>query len=144
MFKHILIPTDGSDLSQRAVVGAIELAQALKADITAYCCIFQYPYTPFAEVLPEQPGEFHQRMQRDAKAHLDRVEAAALAAGVPFKGVISAHQAAYEGIIEAAEANACDVIFMASHGRRGLSSLLIGSETQRVLTHSKIPVIVYR
>src|ERR1700748_3764821 len=120
MFRHILVPTDGSDLSKKAIDGAIDLAQAVGARVTAYACLPQYPYSPFSEVVVEPPVEFQDRSNT------------------------SGDPSPYLGIIEAAEQGGCDVIFMASHGRRGLGSLLIGSETQRVLTHTKIPVIVYR
>jgi nucleotide-binding universal stress UspA family protein len=92
----------------------------------------------------EPPGEFLRRSEREARVHLREVEHAAHRVGVHVESRTSVHPAPYLGIIEAAEQGGCDVIFMASHGRRGLGSLLIGSETQRVLTHTKIPVIVYR
>ncbi|HVW49120.1 MULTISPECIES: universal stress protein [unclassified Trinickia] len=144
MFKHILVPTDGSDLSKKAIDGAIDLARTVGARITAYACLPQYPYSPFSEVVVEQPADFLARSEREAREHLDEIEAAARLAGVPCSSQTSVHPSAYLGIIEAAESGGCDVIFMASHGRKGLGSLLIGSETQRVLTHTKIPVIVYR
>jgi nucleotide-binding universal stress UspA family protein len=144
MFKHILVPTDGSDLSKKAIDGAIDLAQAVGARVTAYACLPQYPYSPFSEVVIEPPVDFQQRSEREAQVHLQEVEQAARSAGVACDCQTSVHPSPYLGIIEAAEQGGCDVIFMASHGRRGLGSLLIGSETQRVLTHTKIPVIVYR
>ena len=144
MFRHILVPTDGSELSQKAIDGAIDLARAVGARVTAYACLPQYPYSPFSEVIIEPPADFRARSEREARAHLDEVEAAAKAAGVACDTWTSVHPSPYLGIIEAAERGGCDVIFMASHGRRGLGSLLIGSETQRVLTHTKIPVSVYR
>jgi nucleotide-binding universal stress UspA family protein len=144
MFKHILVPTDGSDLSKKAIDGAIDLAQAVGARVTAYACLPQYPYSPFSEVVIEPPVDFQDRSEREARQHLQEVEEAARGAGVECTSQTSVHPSPYLGIIEAAEQGGCDVIFMASHGRRGLGSLLIGSETQRVLTHTKIPVIVYR
>ena len=144
MFKHILVPTDGSDLSRKAIAGAIDLAQAVGARITAYACLPQYPYAPFSDIVAEPPSEFLERSEREAQEHLREVEFAASRVGVVVDRRTSVHPAPYLGIIEAAERGACDVIFMASHGRRGLGSLLIGSETQRVLTHTKIPVVVYR
>jgi nucleotide-binding universal stress UspA family protein len=144
MFKHILVPTDGSALSRKAIDGAIDLAQSVGARITAYACLPLYPYSPFADVAVEPPDDFHQRAELEAREHLREVEAAAEAVGVPCTSVTSVQSAPYLGIIEAAVEGGCDVIFMASHGRRGLGSILIGSETQRVLTHTKIPVIVYR
>jgi nucleotide-binding universal stress UspA family protein len=144
MFQHILIPTDGSELSQMAIDGGIDLARALSAHVTAYACLPPYPYTPFSEVVVEPPAEYQQRAEQEARDHLRHVEAACEAAGVPCRTIVSLHPAPYQGIIETAEKYQCDLIFMASHGRRGLGSLLIGSETQRVLTHTQIPVIVYR
>jgi nucleotide-binding universal stress UspA family protein len=144
MFKHILVPTDGSALSRKAIDGAIDLAQSVGARITAYACLPLYPYSPFADVAVEPPDDFHQRAELEAREHLREVETAAEAVGVACTSVTSVQSAPYLGIIEAAVEEGCDVIFMASHGRRGLGSILIGSETQRVLTHTKIPVIVYR
>ena len=144
MFKHILVPTDGSALSQKAIDGAIDLARSVGARITAYACLPLYPYSPFADVAVEPPDDFHQRAEREAREHLREVELAAEAVGVACTSVTSVQSAPYLGIIDAAVEGGCDVIFMASHGRRGLGSILIGSETQRVLTHTKIPVIVYR
>ncbi|KMZ13806.1 Universal stress protein family [Candidatus Burkholderia humilis] len=140
MFKHILVPTDGAELSQKAIDGAIDLAQSVGARITAYACLPQYPYSPFADVAVEPPDDFHARAENEAREHLRAAESA----GVPCSSVTSIEAAPYVGIIDAAETNGCDVILMASHGRCGLGSPLIGSETQRVLTHTKIPVIVYR
>jgi nucleotide-binding universal stress UspA family protein len=144
MFKHILIPTDGSDLSHKAIAGGIELAQSLGARVTAYACLPQYPYSPFSDFATEAPAEFMQRCEYEAQDHLRDVAQAAERAGVPCNTCSSIHPSPYLGIIEAAQRHACDVILMSSHGRRGLGSLLIGSETQRVLTHTDIPVIVYR
>jgi nucleotide-binding universal stress UspA family protein len=144
MFKHILVPTDGSELSQKAINGAIDLAQSVGARVTAYACLPQYPYSSFSEVVVELPEDFQARSEREARSHLMEVEDVARRAGVDCTSQTSVHPSPFLGIIEAAEQGGCDVIFMASHGRRGLGSLLIGSETQRVLTHTKIPVIVYR
>ncbi|WP_153100112.1 universal stress protein [Paraburkholderia hayleyella] len=144
MFKHILVPTDGSDLSQKAIDGAIGLARSLGARLTAYACLPQYPYASFSEVVIEPPVDFQVRSEHEARLHLRQIEDAARLAGIACESQTSVHPAPYLGIIEAAEHGGCDLIFMASHGRRGLGSLLIGSETQRVLTHTKVPVIVYR
>jgi nucleotide-binding universal stress UspA family protein len=144
MFKHILLPTDGSDLSRKAIAGGIELAQALGARVTAYACLPQYPYSPFSDFAAEAPEVFQARCEREARQHLRAVEEAAREAGVACDSCTSVHPSPYLGIIEAAQQQGCDVILMSSHGRRGLGSLLIGSETQRVLTHTDIPVVVYR
>ncbi len=103
MFRHILVPTDGSELSQKAIDGAIDLARAVSARVTAYACLPQYPYSPFSEVIIEPPADFRARSEREARAHLDEVEAAAQAAGVECDTWTSAHPSPYLGIIEAAE-----------------------------------------
>lgn len=144
MFKHILLPTDGSELSKKAIDGGLELARAIGARITAYVCLEEYPYTPFSEIVVEAPQAFRDRIESQAKMYLKDIETAARAEGLEFDSDMSTFAVPYLGIIDAAERHGCDVIFMASHGRRGLSGLLLGSETQKVLTHTDIPVIVYR
>jgi len=144
MFKHILLPTDGSELSKKAIDGGLELAKAIGARVTAYVCLEEYPYTPFSEIVVEAPQAFRDRIESQAKLYLSEIEAAARGAGLEFDSDMSTFAVPYLGIIDAAERHGCDVIFMASHGRRGLSGLLLGSETQKVLTHTDIPVIVYR
>ncbi|AOZ06824.1 universal stress protein [Cupriavidus malaysiensis] len=144
MFKHILLPTDGSELSKKAINGGLELAKAIGARVTAYVCLEEYPYTPFSEIVVEAPQAFKDRIENQARLYLKEVETAAAAAGIPFDSDMTTFAVPYLGIIDAAERHGCDVILMASHGRRGLSGLLLGSETQKVLTHSEIPVIVYR
>ncbi|APR95567.1 universal stress protein, UspA family [Pandoraea thiooxydans] len=144
LFTHILLPTDGSELSAKAVNGGLELAKALGARVTGYVCLAEYPYSPFSEYVLEAPATFNDRIQQEAQVHLDKLAEAAKAVGVPFRSDTSAFPTPYLGIIDAAERHRCDLILMASHGRRGLTSLLLGSETQRVLVHSKIPVLIYR
>ncbi|SOZ35124.1 universal stress protein [Cupriavidus neocaledonicus] len=144
MFQHILLPTDGSELSKKAINGGLELAKAIGARVTAYVCLEEYPYTPFSEIVVEAPQAFKDRIENQARLYLKEVENLATAAGVTFDADMSTFAVPYLGIIDAAERHGCDVIFMASHGRRGLSGLLLGSETQKVLTHTDIPVIVYR
>ncbi len=104
MFRHILVPTDGSDLSRKAIAGAIDLAQAVGARITAYACLPQYPYAPFSEIAVEPPSEFLNRSEREAQEHLREVEFAASRVGVVVDRRTSVHPAPYLGIIEAAEA----------------------------------------
>lgn len=144
MFQHILLPTDGSELSRKAINGGIELAKAIGARVTAYVCLEEYPYTPFSEIVVEPPQAFRERVESQARIYLKEVQAAAESSGVPCDADMSTFSVPYLGIIDAAERHGCDVIFMASHGRRGLSGLLLGSETQKVLTHTDIPVIVWR
>lgn len=144
MFKHILLPTDGSELSKKAIDGGLELAKAIGARVTAYVCLEEYPYTPFSEIVVEAPQAFRDRIESQAKLYLNEIKTAAAALDVPCDAEMTTFAVPYLGIIDAAERHGCDVIFMSSHGRRGLSGLLLGSETQKVLTHTDIPVIVYR
>ncbi|CAG9180796.1 universal stress protein [Cupriavidus respiraculi] len=144
MFKHILLPTDGSELSKKAIDGGLELAKAIGARVTAYVCLEEYPYTPFSEIVVEAPQAFRDRIESQAKLYLKEIQTAAAALDVPCDAEMTTFAVPYLGIIDAAERHGCDVIFMSSHGRRGLSGLLLGSETQKVLTHTDIPVIVYR
>ena len=146
MFKHILICTDGSTLGNKAAKAGIELAHALGAKVTAYYAI--EPMQPiYAEgyTFDQKVIEGIEERARDAgQKRVDAIGKMAKAAGVPFTSVVTKVLTPYEGIIDAAKKRKCDVIFMASHGRRGLSRLIMGSVTQKVLSHSKIPVVVYR
>ena len=144
MFNHILVPTDGSELSDKAVAAAIELARATGAKITGYACIEPYPYAPMSEFVIDTADLFDERAQAAADAALAKLAAAATAAGIPCATDASRADAPYVGIIDAASRLGCDLILMSSHGRKGLAGVLLGSETQKVLTHSSVPVLVYR
>jgi nucleotide-binding universal stress UspA family protein len=144
MFKKILLPTDGSDLSARAISGAIDMAKNLGAKIVGLTVVEPYSYSSLSEYRPESFEDYEARMNKVAEERLQAVTAAAKAAGVEIETRVARSFSPYEAIIEAAKTNECDAIFMASHGRRGLSAVLLGSETQKVLTHSTIPVLVYR
>lgn len=145
MFKHLLVPTDGSSLSEDAVVKAVSFAKDANAKITFVHAEQPVPTAIYAEGTPANaPEAFASATDSEAMTILGRCEALARQAGVDFATRTAVTRAPYEAIIAAAEACACDLIFMASHGRRGLSALLLGSETQKVLTHTKIPVLVYR
>lgn len=146
MFKHILIATDGSPLGNRAARAGIALAGALGAKVTAYYAVEQ-PHLIFDEgyvIDQEIIDGIEVRSRAAGQKRVDAIGKMAKAAGVPFASVVAKASTAYEGIIDAAKRRKCDVIFMASHGRRGLSKLMMGSVTHKVLTHSKIPVVVYR
>ena len=150
MFKHILLPTDGSKLSDKAVKQAINVAKGLGAKITAMHVM------PDAEafvserynVLPVLAAPVKDKYKKEAaalsKEILGKVVAAATAAGVECSQISVTSGSPYEAIVKQATKSSCDLIMMASHGRRGLQGLLLGSETQKVLTHSKIPVLVCR
>ncbi|MCF8197223.1 MAG: universal stress protein [Sulfuritalea sp.] len=147
MFKHILVPTDGSKLSAETVKRAVTFAKEIGAKITFFFAKPDYPVAFYGEgalIDPTTPDKFAEMAAQQAKEILGTHEATAKAAGVDCATTSSVSDIPYEAIIAAAEAAGADLIFMASHGRRGLSGLLLGSETQKVLTHSKIPVLVYR
>ena len=146
MFKHVLIPTDGSPVSNKAAKAAIRLASALGAKVTAYCAVeeLQPVYVEGYTLDRKTIAGLEGGARKVGQKRVDAIGKIAKAAGVPFASVVTKAPAAYEGIIDAAKKQKCDVIFMASHGRRGLSKLIMGSVTQQVLAHSKIPVVVYR
>jgi len=147
MFKHILIPTDGSQLATKAIKAGIEMAKEMGARVTGYCAQEPVPVHLYGEgyVADKQmTAEFERRAREHAEDCVEQVAAAAKARGVPFEPLVTKASLPYRGIIEAAEERKCDVIFIASHGYRGLAGLLLGSVTQEVLTHSKIPVLVFR
>jgi nucleotide-binding universal stress UspA family protein len=149
LFSHLLVPTDGSALSVGAAERAVALAAAMRSRITFFHAKPERRQSFFGgeggAFVDQMPGEeFERQSQQRAEDHLDALQALAAAAGVASERLIAADAAPYEGIIAAATAGACDLIVMASHGRRGIKSLILGSETQKVLTHSKIPVLVYR
>jgi nucleotide-binding universal stress UspA family protein len=148
MFKHILIPTDGSPVAGKAVRAGIRLAKDLGAKVTGYYAIEPMPPHVYGEGYSiggtSLVKDFERRAREIGQKHLERMDEVAMAAGVPFSAVVEVVESPYEGIIEAAKKHKCDAIFMASHGRRGVAGLLMGSVTHKVLTHSKLPVLVYR
>ena len=145
MYKHILVPTDGSEVAARAFQSAISFAVEVGAKVTGYSAIEDMNlHNVGAHLNKALVVEFDKRAHDLAEHHLDGIEAAAKAAGVEFQRRVSRVAQPHEGIIEAAQEAGCDIIFMASHGHRGLTGLIVGSVTQRVLSHSKIPVLVFR
>jgi nucleotide-binding universal stress UspA family protein len=147
MFKNILVPTDGSELSNATVTRAVTFAREAGAKITFFYAQPDFPMPIYGEgalIDPTTPEQFSRAAASEAAMILEKSMAAATAAGVTSTSDTMVSEIPYEAIIESANRNSCDLIFMASHGRRGLSGFLLGSETQKVLTHSKIPVLVYR
>ena len=147
MYKHILIPTDGSELSRAAALQGVKLAKFLGAKVTAFFAA--PPATPvvYDGFLPTGYGttaEHAAAIEKMAAKYLGVIENACAAAGVVCESVHQTNEYAAEAIMALAKKRKCDLIFMASHGRRGLSSVLLGSQTHKVLTQSKIPVLVYR
>ena len=147
MFKHILIPTDGSPASAKAIKAGIALAKKMGARVTGYHGVGAAPYGYYGEVMLVDERRYAQAERGFLAAgeqHVAQIAKAARRAGVPFQPLVARTGATYQGILDAARRRKCDVIFMASHGRRGFKGLLLGSVTQQVLTHSKSPVLVYR
>lgn len=147
MFKHLLVPTDGTDLSTRTVERAITFAKESGASITFFYARQAYPLPMYGEgalLVPVSPDQFADATRSEADRILDDAKGRAEVAGVPADTESTVSDLPYEGIIEAARTRACDLIFMASHGRKGVAGFLLGSETQKVLTHTDIPVLVFR
>jgi len=147
MFKHVLIPTDGSELSGKAVKAAVELAAAVGAKVTGFFAAPAATPVIYDDLLPVgyvTPDQHEALIKAASRKNLALIEEAAHAAGVPVDVVSVTSEYPAESIVETARDRGCDLIFMASHGRRGLKSVLLGSETHKVLVHSKIPVLVYR
>jgi len=145
MYQHILIPTDGSELSKMALQEGIALAKALDARVTAITVTMPFRVfiarTSAAAITPEQ---YEEDMGTLASRHLDEAKNIAAAASVPCTLVHVQHEHPYRAIIDTALSQGCDAIHMASHGRGGMSAIVLGSETLKVLTHSAVPVIVCR
>jgi nucleotide-binding universal stress UspA family protein len=147
MFKHILVPTDGSTLSLRAAKNAVRFAQVHGARITAFYAAPEYRPNIAGDYVPPNfvpRTVFETQIQKTANKYLGQVKKLAAVAAVPCIGLYASSDSPYEAIIKAAKGLKCDLIFMASHGHGGIAGLLIGSETNKVLTHCKTPVLVYR
>jgi len=133
MFQHILVPTDGSELSYASARAGIQLAKSLNAKVTGF---YAAP-----RIFPATSSEVSKTI---ADSYLAAIAALAKEVGITYESVWATSDYPAQAIIKAAENNGCDLIYMASHGRKGLQGLLLGSVTQKVLTHCKIPVLVYR
>jgi len=145
LYHRILLPTDGSEASQRAILAGVEFARDIGADVVGLTA------TPAFHVVSTDPDmvgdtadQYADASRERGRRLLDDVERAAREAGVPCQLEQTVSDEPWQAIIETARRLGCDLIVMASHGRRGLSSLLLGSETQKVLVHSTIPVLVHR
>jgi nucleotide-binding universal stress UspA family protein len=145
MFKSILVPTDGSERSTRAIDSALELASFAQGKIVVLSVAQPYPYSPLAEgTIVRHATEFEDRSLSLAQQHVARVKEQAQQRRIPCETIVVQSFSPADEIVKAAQQRACDVIFMASHGRRELRSLFLGSETQKVLAQSSIPVTVFR
>ena len=144
MYQHILVPTDGTEITHKAVQAAIGLAQLCGATLSTLAAKEPFPYSAISEMQPVPPQEFFDAQERIAAARIKSVVDQAAAVGIACTGATVEALHPWEAILDHAKAHQCDLIVMASHGRRGLSAILLGSETQRVLTHSSLPVLVIR
>ncbi|MGV6872749.1 universal stress protein [Pseudochelatococcus sp. B33] len=145
MYKNILVPIDGSPLSASAADQALQLAKAVGASVTFIHVI--EPYHTFSidpDQIAEPSHDYERRVRDRAQRYLAEAKAKAEAAGVASDGLAVEHAYPYEAIIGAAGTTGADLIAMASHGRRGVAAVVLGSETVKVLTHSTVPVLVYR
>jgi nucleotide-binding universal stress UspA family protein len=144
MYRSILIPTDGTEITAKAVSTAVELARALGARLSTITVKEPFPYSAISEMQPIPPQEFYDAQERIALKRVKEVVDAATGAGLACEAFTVEAQHPWEAILDHAKAQECDLIVMASHGRRGVGALLIGSETSRVLTHCNLPVLVVR
>jgi len=145
MFKNILIPTDGSTRSHAAIQAGVELAKERGATVTGIYVIPEFHVISYqAEMLDDSRAQFETENEARAKKYLAEIAVAAKEAKVGFEGIAISSDHPYEEIIKVADEKRCDLIVMASHGHKGIKGILLGSETHKVLSHSKIPVLVYR
>lgn len=145
MFKTILVPTDGSDLSAKAIRAAVEFAQMTGARIVGLSVAEPYPYSPLSEgAITIDSGAYQEKMLQVANNNVRTIADAAKAANISCETHVRESFSPYEEIIDIATLHGCDVVFMASHGRKGLNKLFVGSETQKVLAHTTLPVLVFR
>lgn len=145
MLDNVLIPTDGTELSAKAAAYGVQLAKKLGAKVTAVTVTAPAEAIMVGEVqVVRHPAEYEQRVATESAKMLDVVASLAKAAGVPCETVQARDELPWHGILQTAKAKSADVIVIASHGRRGLSAMVIGSETQKVVNHSSIPVMIYR
>ena len=145
MYKHLLLPTDGSPLSDDAVRRGVQFAQQLNARVTGFYAMPEFEIVSYTMAMVEDNKEVFVRQARErATKVLDAVQAMAAQAGVQCDTVTVASDTPYQAIVQTATERGCDLILMASHGRRGIKGFLLGSETTKVLTHSTIPVLVHR
>ncbi len=144
MYKRILVPTDGTEITAKAVQAAIELAKLSGGELFAISVKEPFPYSAISEMQPVPPQEFYDAQERIATERVKAAVDGAAAAGVKCQGYTVEALHPWEAILDHAATHGCDLIVMASHGRRGVAALLLGSETQRVLLHSRLPVLVVR
>ncbi|MBV8470101.1 MAG: universal stress protein [Burkholderiaceae bacterium] len=145
MFTTILLPTDGSPQSEKAIPTAIQFARLNQAKIIGICVIQPLPFPSMGDSgAVIDAGNFEHQMESAARRNVEKIAIAAREAGIPFEGLVTLSPSPFEEIVEAARKFNCDIILMASHGYTGLKSLFLGSQTQKVLAHTTLPVLVLR
>ncbi|MEK8030309.1 universal stress protein [Ideonella sp. DXS29W] len=144
MYRNILVPTDGSDITSKAVQTAISLAKTFGAKLSTISVKEPFPYSAISEMQPVPPQEFYDAQERIAASRVKAVIEAAADQGLSCEGHTVEALHPWEAITDYAKSQECDLIVMASHGRRGVSALLLGSETQKVLTHCAVPILVIK
>ena len=145
MYKHLLIPTDGSKLSDKAIKEGVQLAKSIGAQVTGFTATQSFhTFTADPLMATDTEGDYKKDSRKLSEKALGAVKRACEDAGVKCDTNHAVDDQPFHAIIRAAKSHGCDLIFMASHGRRGVAGLLLGGETTKVLTHSKIPVLVCR
>ena len=147
MYQRILVATDGSELSRKAVDHAIALAALCGAELLALTVVPRYPQSYFEggiALQPEEVGRVEQQWEQDGQALVDAIATQAQKQGLRVRALTVKSDVVSDALLAAATKHHCDLIVMASHGRRGLQRLLLGSETQHVLTHAAIPVLILK
>ena len=147
MYKHIMIPTDGSEISDKAINAGIDFAREVHARVTGFTAVPEYQVPSEADLMAKHfvsLEQYERESRKLAEAAMQKIADRARDARIEYNADYAQSDRPYEAIIRAALKHGCDLIFMASHGRRGISALIHGSQTQAVLTHSTIPTLVYR
>ena len=144
MFKKILVPTDGSDIAQKAATTAAQLAKSQGAEIVGVYVIDPFPYIGIGDASAAGLQSYLSEARSVATQALDALGRVCAAEGVPCAGDTIERNVVYEGVIETAKAEGCDLIVMASHGRQGVKALILGSVAQKVLTHATVPVLIVK
>ena len=144
MYKKILVPTDGSDIGAKVIPHAVALAKSCGATVVGLNVTDPYPYSGLAETVPITADQFRVHVTQEAEDALKPLQDACKAADLAFEPIIAEDIHPWKAMLDVAKDRGCDLVVIASHGRRGMQALLLGSETQKLLTHSTIPVLVLR
>lgn len=144
MFKKILVPTDGSTQAAQAAIVAAKMAKNTDSQVLGLYITSPFPYVGMGDISPAGLHTYQSQAKAEAQQALDILEQACAAQGVSFASDTIEHNSAYEAILQTAEVEGCDLIVMGSHGRHGIKALILGSVTQKVLTHATVPVLVVK